>query len=61
MSYHVCNKVKVRGRVDLRDDYGVDIAGFQLRFVSRQRQIRERQASVPLLSSPLELSQSLRH
>ncbi len=60
MSYHVCNKVKVRGRVDLGDDYGVDIARFQLRFVSRQRQIRERQASVPLLSSPLELSQSLR-
>lgn len=61
MPYHVCNKVKIGGRVNLRDDYGVDIARFQLRFVSRQRQIRERQVSVPLPSSPLKLSQSLRH
>ena len=30
MPYHVCNKMKIRGRFDFGNDYGIDAGRFQL-------------------------------
>ena len=61
MLYYVCDKMKIRSGVNFGNDYGIDMARFQLGFVSRSRQIGKHQMNVPLRSNLLEQDRSLEH